>query len=71
MSDPALKPGWISIKVVAGVEGDSLYVNDYRCAGPKPWGGGAMKWEKNVRATEFLQNIHAALREFHLSEARS
>jgi hypothetical protein len=26
--------------VVSGVEGPSLYANDYRIAGPKPWGGG-------------------------------
>lgn len=30
----------IAIMVVAGVEGPSLYVDDTRVAGPKPWGGG-------------------------------
>lgn len=29
-----------------GVEGNSIYLNDYRIAGPKPWGGGKVlkKW---------------------------
>lgn len=30
----------IVVEVVSGVEGPSLYINDYRVAGPKPWGGG-------------------------------
>ena len=30
----------MEIKLVSGVEGPSLYLNDYRIAGPKPWGGG-------------------------------
>lgn len=28
------------IEIVDGVEGMSLYINDERVAGPKPWGGG-------------------------------
>lgn len=28
------------IEVVASIEGSSLYINGYRVAGPKPWGGG-------------------------------
>ena len=30
----------VRIEVVAGVEGSSMYLNGYRIAGPKPWGGG-------------------------------
>jgi hypothetical protein len=30
----------IEIRVVKGVEGCCLIINDYRVAGPKPWGGG-------------------------------
>jgi len=30
----------VTIEVVSGVEGPSVYLNDYRVAGPKPWGGG-------------------------------
>lgn len=29
-----------TLKLIQGVEGNSLYLNDYRIAGPKPWGGG-------------------------------
>lgn len=32
-------------KVVDGVEGPSLYIDDYRVAGPKPWGGGQILYE--------------------------
>ena len=46
----------VRIMLVNGVEGMALYINDYRVAGPKPWGGGtAVKsWvtdeEKIIRA---------------------
>jgi hypothetical protein len=30
----------VDVYVVNGVEGPSLYLNDLRVAGPKPWGGG-------------------------------
>jgi len=32
--------GPISLLVVSGVEGPSVYLNDFRIAGNKPWGGG-------------------------------
>lgn len=37
----------IRIEVISGVEGDCVAINDYRVAGPKPWGGGQVKkvWE--------------------------
>lgn len=70
MKEQKLSPGWVRVVIVAGVEGDSLYVNDHRCAGPKPWGGGAVKWTKNVRADEFLREVHEALREFSAAVAR-
>lgn len=35
----------VTIKCVSGVEGKSLYLNDTRIAGPKPWGGGHILWE--------------------------
>lgn len=31
--------------LVAGVEGMALYINGYRVAGPKPWGGGVVRNE--------------------------
>jgi hypothetical protein len=30
----------LKVNVVSGPEGPSLYINDRRVAGPKPWGGG-------------------------------
>ena len=40
----------IEIKLVEGVEGNSLYFNDTRICGPKPWGGGKIKqkWETKL-----------------------
>lgn len=34
------------LQLVDGVEGNSLYLNEHRIAGPKPWGGGNVikKW---------------------------
>lgn len=65
-----LNPGWVEIAIVTGVEGDSLYVNEHRCAGPKPWGGGSVKWTKNVRAEDFLKHVHDAL-EVYLPNVKS
>lgn len=41
----------IEIKVVNGVEGLSLYMNGYRIAGTKPWGGGTsvVNWKIGIR----------------------
>ena len=35
------------ILLVQGVEGKSIYINDYRVVGSKPWGGGKVlaEWE--------------------------
>lgn len=35
-----------TIELIQGVEGLCLSLNDYRIAGPKPWGGGKVihKW---------------------------
>ena len=38
------------IELIGGVEGDSLYLNDFRICGNKPWGGGHPKktWEMTI-----------------------
>lgn len=38
----------IEMLLVAGVAGDSIYLNDHRIAGPKPWGGGKIvqRWDR-------------------------
>jgi hypothetical protein len=33
------------VSLVSGVEGLSIYLNNYRIAGPKPWGGGKILHE--------------------------
>lgn len=32
-------PQTVSLSRAGGVEGPSIYLNDYRITGPKPWGG--------------------------------
>lgn len=32
----------ITIDIIKGCEGLSVYINDYRVAGNKPWGGGTV-----------------------------
>jgi hypothetical protein len=34
------KKGTVKLVLCQGVEGQCIYLNDYRIAGPKPWGGG-------------------------------
>lgn len=41
----------------SGVEGNSLYINDYRICGPKPWGGGKIIKEWNITAITDLLRI--------------
>jgi len=54
-----LKPPHLYIEMVEGVEGPSLYLNGYRIAGPKPWGGGTLsrKWRTSKK------NIERALKD--------
>ena len=55
------KKDTISAIVLKGVEGDSLYINDYRMIGPKPWGGGHTIFERHVNTREFLDDLIRAL----------
>lgn len=46
--------GTVRLEYVHGVEGPCVYLNGYRIAGPKPWGGGQIvrTWEvaaKDIR----------------------
>ena len=55
------------IMLVDGVEGKSIYLNDYRIAGNKPWGGGKTiaEWETSLpqinKAINLYQIIASAL----------
>ena len=42
------------ILVMRGVEGISVYINSYRVAGPKPWGGGTVvkQWKGDRKHLE-------------------
>lgn len=46
-----------SLVYCRGVEGNSVYLNDYRIAGPKPWGGGEIIKEWSVRIEDILNAI--------------
>ena len=41
---------YMKIDYIKGVEGDSISINEYRVAGPKPWGGGKIikSWKATV-----------------------
>lgn len=56
----APKPDEVNICVVSGVEGPSVYVNEIRVAGPKPWGGGTTVYDFNAErrhVDEALQQV--------------
>jgi len=40
--------------IIHGQEGDCITINDYRIAGPKPWGGGKVikSWQVDI---EFIK----------------
>lgn len=40
----------ITIELVNGVEGNSIYLNDTRICGSKPWGGGSVikQWNTSI-----------------------
>lgn len=40
----------VHVVLVDGVEGEALYINNYRIAGPKPWGGGEVlkEWKGSL-----------------------
>jgi hypothetical protein len=43
-----------TILVMSGPEGPSLYLDDYRIAGPKPWGGGTVLHEFAFKDKDFI-----------------
>ena len=63
----------VTIYVLRGVEGPSLCINDFRVAGPKPWGGGRIIHQWTVDEEGFLSDIYRlfpALRGVSVSEKR-
>lgn len=47
----------IQIEVVSGVEGPSLYLDQYRFAGNKPWGGGQIIHSWKVSAKDLRESL--------------
>ena len=45
----------VRVEIIKGVEGLAIYINDYRVAGSKPWGGGqSIKAWTTVREADIL-----------------
>ena len=49
------------LELVSGVEGPCLCLDDYRIAGPKPWGGGLVTNTLWVDKSDLLSAIDRAL----------
>lgn len=47
----------VEIALVGGVKGPSLYIADYRVAGPKPWGGGTIRKRWTVEKSRVLRAL--------------
>ncbi len=47
----------VTLVLCQGVEGQCVYLNDYRIAGPKPWGGGTTIKSWNVSTSDIEKAI--------------
>lgn len=49
----------MKVEMIKGVEGYSIYFNDVRILGPKPWGGGTIvkRWTLSVEHAERLRDL--------------
>lgn len=47
----------IKIEIVAGVEGNSCYINGRRVCGNKPWGGGSVIYKGDAEIGAVMQAI--------------
>lgn len=57
MSTIELTEEWVDIKLINGVEGLCIAINDNRIAGPKPWGGGAVMESWRARRDDIARAI--------------
>lgn len=60
--------GTVTIELIRGIHGHTgLYVNDYRVAGEKPWGGGTTVNTWTMPREEFLAALENAgvLKDIH------
>lgn len=51
----------VKIELVNGCEGKSLYINDFRVAGSKPWGGGRTELTWMVDKERIIKYLDRAL----------
>jgi hypothetical protein len=51
----------VKIELVNGCEGKSIYVDDYRVVGSKPWGGGRTEKDWIIDKKKFLKSLNRAL----------
>lgn len=58
-----------NVKVISGCEGYSLYIDDYRVAGNKPWGGGERVHEWDVEIPE-IKRLTARIDELEAAQKR-
>lgn len=54
----------VKIEIVSGCEGKCIYINDYRVAGSKPWGGGTTEKSWTVDKGEILKALGIIFYEF-------
>lgn len=47
----------VKIEYVSGVEGNALYINDYRIAGPKPYDGGKVLYSWTAKVGDILESL--------------
>lgn len=47
----------LDIEVVSGVEGPSIYLNGFRVAGTKPWGGGSYVYRLKTTGRDVLHGL--------------
>ena len=51
-----MKPS-VELCLINGVEGGCISLNDYRIAGPKPWGGGRVQKSWTVEIEDLIRAI--------------
>jgi hypothetical protein len=59
----ALAERSLLVEVIGGVEGPCLAINNYRVAGPKPWGGGTVQRKWRAKGKDLLTAMQRDLPE--------
>lgn len=47
------------LEEISGVEGNSLYLNDHRISGPKPWGGGRLVRTWHIDGDDLINALNS------------